>query len=57
MRHFRLATAVRDLINENSFELRVEAILILMIFAEMLCHLSSSKRKAWKIQAWTGLEP
>ena len=30
---------------------------VLMIFAVMLCYLSSSDRSAWKIQAWTGLEP
>ena len=28
-----------------------------MIFAVMLCHLTSSDRSAWKIQAWTVLEP
>ena len=30
---------------------------MLMIFAVMLCYLSSSDRSAWKIQAWTVLEP
>ena len=30
---------------------------LLMIFAVMLCYLSSSDRSAWNIQAWTGLEP
>ena len=34
------------LINEISFELRMETISILMIFAVMLCYLSSSERKA-----------
>ena len=29
----------------------------LMIFLVMLCYLSSSERKAWKVQAWTRLEP
>ena len=30
---------------------------LLMIFSVMSCSLSNSKRKTWKIQAWTGLEP
>ena len=30
---------------------------MLMIFAVMLCYLSSSDRSAWNIQAWVGLEP
>jgi len=30
---------------------------LLMIFLVMSCYLSSSKRKTWKFQAWTGLEP
>ena len=45
------------LINEILFELRAETILILMIFAVIFYYLSSSEWKAWKIQAWTGLEP
>ena len=30
---------------------------VLMVFAVMLCYLSSSDRSAWNIQAWVGLEP
>ena len=35
-----------DQTNEFSFELRMETILMLMIFAVLLCHLSSCERKA-----------
>ena len=35
----------------------MEAILMLMIFAVLLCYLSSSKIKAWKILAWTDSNP
>ena len=35
-----------DQINESSFELQIETILMLMIFAVLLCYLTSSKRKA-----------
>ena len=38
-------------INEISFELQMEKTLMLMIFAVLLCYLSSSERKARKIQA------
>ena len=30
---------------------------LLMTFSVMSCYLSSSKRKTWKFQAWTGLKP
>jgi len=32
-------------------------ILILMIFTVLLCYLSSSERKTWRILLWMGLEP
>ena len=34
----------------------MEIILMSKIFADLLSYLSRSERKAWKIQAWTGLE-
>ena len=43
------------LINEISFELQMETISMLMIFAVMLCYLSSSERKAKIFQAFLSL--
>ena len=45
------------LINQISFQLQMEKISMLVIFAVMLYYLSSIKREVWKIQAWTGLQP
>ena len=38
-------------INEISFELRMEETSVLIIVEVMLCYLSSSERKAWKLRS------
>ena len=44
-KYFRLTMYRGALIDEISFELRMETISMNMIFAVMLCYLSSSERK------------
>ena len=40
------SSSIRDQFNEISFELQMGTILMLMIFAVLLCYLSISERKA-----------
>ena len=45
-----------DQINEISFELQMQTILMLMIFAVLQCYVSNSQRRACKILVWTGTQ-